>query len=300
MDPELRQLRALLAIIEHGSFNKAAEALGLTQPAISKSINQLERVLGVRLFERGRNGAEVTPAGLVLARTASGTTQLIAQARMELRNADQGITGPLVIGATPSAMLGLVPKVCARLARKLGALDLTIREGLDAELMPLLESGEINLLVGPISDLYAPPPHIVEEVLLEERFQVGMAPENSLARHRHLRLKELIDVPWVLPSKGSRTYQLVEALFLNEAVAWPRDVILTNALAAQEQIVMATDRLLLLTDVQLIARQTDMVVVPLLGSPMRRFGWRSLRHAVKSPLIVEFISTLQEVIAAAG
>lgn len=296
MEIELRQLRALRAVIEHGSFNRAAIALGLTQPAISKSINLLERACGATLFERGRGGAVLTPAGRVIARTAANADHLIRQAKLELNIANRGGSGPLIIGATPSANLGMVPRACAKLTDQLGLVDITIREGLDAELLPALENGEINILVGPVSDLHVSPPHFHEETLLEERFLVGMAPGNRLARHRTLHLKELADAPWVLPSEGSRFYQLVEAMFLNEAIAWPQDKIVTNTLLAQELIVMATNRVLLLTEVQLIARRTELVVIPLAKSPIRRFGWRTLRSAANAPLVSSFVDLLSQIV----
>jgi DNA-binding transcriptional LysR family regulator len=284
-----------LAVIEHGSFNRAADALGVTQPAISKSINQLERALGTRLFDRGRGGASLTKSGRIVARIAANTEHLIGEARGELLMSEQGGLGPLVIGAKPSAALGLVPAACAHLSKQFGPLNIKIIEGMDADLLPALERGEINILVGPVSDLHPAPSKIEERVLLEERFLIGMAPGHSLSRHRSLRLRDLKDAAWVLPSPGSRFYQLVEAMFLSEAISWPGDSIVTNSLVAQEGIVAASDRILLLTDVQMIGRRAGLATVGLAGSPVRRFGWRCLRSMVKSPLMTRFVDALSTI-----
>lgn len=243
MDYEPRHLRALLAVVKHGSFNRAATALGLTQPAISKSIAVLERATGASLFVRGIRGASLTKAGEVVERIALSTLALSQNAKDEVAALTRGSEGRLRIGATPSAMLGLVPVACANLAKASGPIELTIREGLDGDLLPALERGEIDLLIGPVGDTHHSNSHIAEAVLLQEQVSIGVRPGHELEACARLRLADVIDQSWILPSRGSRFHSLIEAAFLAAALTWPRDVVTTNSLPAQEVLALNSDRL---------------------------------------------------------
>lgn len=296
MDFELRHLKAFLAVAEHGSFNRGAQALGLTQPAISKSIALLERMLQTPLFVRSARGARLTEAGTLVVRTAASMLALAAEARLELSARSQGFVGRLRIGATPSAMLGLVPLACARLGQTLGTIDLTIREGLDAELLPALEQGEIDILIGPISDIHAPPAHLEEGLLLEEGIAIGVRQGHPLATCATVKLQDIAHHGWILPSAGSRFHQLTETLFLSAALPWPRNAITTNSLAAQELLALNSDHILLCTKMQHIARSTALTVVPIEGSPNRRFGWRRMKSIKASLLLQAMIDQLETVI----
>jgi len=303
MDIDTRHWRALRAVIEHGSFNRAAEALGVTQPAISKSIALIERVAKTQVLERGHRGAVPTAAGVILGRTAIAMTNLATQARDELSSLGEEARGPLIVGSTPSAMPGLMPAVFGRLCADSGPLRIALREGLDSELQPALEKGEIGLLVGPVTDLGGtdagrPLPNIVEGVLLTERMYVGMAKGNPLASAQTLRIQDLLDQSWVLPTGGSRFHQLIEALFLSRGLPWPADVIRTNSLYLQKQIALASNRLFLLTDVELIGHEPQFAWVPLEDSPIRKFGWKRLKAVVPSPMAKAFIDVMTDLIAA--
>lgn len=296
MDFEPRHLRALLAVVEQGSFNRAAVAVGLTQPAISKSIAILERVAGTSLFVRGARGASLTAAGEVVARAAVNSLALAQDAKDELAALARGCRGRLRIGATPSAMLGLVPLACAKLTKVEGPLDLTVREGLDAELLPALERGEIDLLVGPTADLQSAVSHIQEGVLLEESVCIGVHRQHTLATRASVRLDDLDEYSWVLPSPGSRFHALIEAALLASAIAWPQDVISTSSLPAQELLALHSDRLLLCTEIQHIARTTNLAIIPIENGPKRRFGWRRLKNPQPSLSLLNMIAQLEDIV----
>lgn len=300
MDFELRHLKAMLAVAEHGSFNRAAQALEITQPAISKSVALLERSLQTPLFVRGARGASLTNAGAVVVRTAASMLALADEARQELSTLSQGFVGRLRIGATPSAMLGLVPLACSRLGEALGAVELTIREGLDAELLPALEQGEIDILIGPISDIYSPPSHLEEGLLLEEGIMVGVRQGHPLATCSSVKLQDIAHYSWILPSAGSRFHQLAETLFLSAAQPWPKNAITTNSLAAQELLALNSDHVLLCTEMQHIARSTSLAIIPIEGSPHRRFGWRRMKSIRPSILLQAMIDQLEMVVGDRG
>jgi DNA-binding transcriptional LysR family regulator len=296
MDVDLRQLRALLAVAEHGSFNRAAVAIDISQPAVSKSIAALEHALRTELFQRGPRGAVITKAGEILARAAAGTVNIMQDAEREITSLAHGDGGQLTIGATPSTMAGVVPLACARLAATGRVPSISIREGLDADLVPALELGEIDILVGPVADLHGCPAHLTECTLIEEGLSIGVRPGHRLSMCREIDLHRLSDASWILPGSGSRFHHLVETMFSAAAMPWPTTCITTSDLAAQEIIALASDYVLLLSGIQLMGRQSPLICIPIRNAPRRRIGWRRLTALRPSRAAEDFIENLSLVV----
>src|SRR5215510_5046852 len=107
---EPRHLMHLSMIAQHGSFSRAAAALSVSQPALSSSIAQLERSIGARVLERGRQGAKLNEIGRALARHAQALQAQLAHAAEEAQLRKRGGEGPLRIGVTPVTAANLVPQ----------------------------------------------------------------------------------------------------------------------------------------------------------------------------------------------
>ena len=120
MDIDPRQLRYALRVAREGSFVKAAHSLHITQPALSVSIQRLERQLDVRLFERGRRGAKVTPEGEVLLQYASSIENILKRTQSDFRDLVRGSSAPLRIGGSPLSMMTAIPQAIAGLMRDVG------------------------------------------------------------------------------------------------------------------------------------------------------------------------------------
>ena len=111
---DVRQLRYALALAEHQHFGRAAAAVGIAQPPLSKAIAQLEREVGVRLFDRTRQGVFPTAAGEALLARARRIDQELTAAALDAQRAARGETGSLRIGFNNSAMLSMLPPVLRR------------------------------------------------------------------------------------------------------------------------------------------------------------------------------------------
>jgi DNA-binding transcriptional LysR family regulator len=148
MAESMRQLRHVLALCEHRNYSRAAEALGLSQSALSVSIRRLEEDYGVPLFERGRGGVSATEFGEILARAARQTLATIDQARREvelLNNLDSGL---VVIGSDPWMADSIVAPALARLLQKHPKLRFRLRTHGWDELQEDLLSRSIDIYVG--------------------------------------------------------------------------------------------------------------------------------------------------------
>jgi DNA-binding transcriptional LysR family regulator len=114
----------------------------------------LERAIGAKVFERGARGSTLTPVGEIVARNARNVDCLLSRVHKEIQSHSVSVSGPITVGATPSMMLGLVPAALTRLSVEFPRMAVTLIEGLDGQLIPALERGEIDFLVGPLDGLH--------------------------------------------------------------------------------------------------------------------------------------------------
>ena len=293
MAVEATQIANLLAIARYGSFTRAAAEKGMSQPALSNSIALLEQRLGVKVLERSRRGSALTAFGEILVRRAEGVQSLLADAEAEVRSHAAGISGPLRIGATPSVLVSLLPKALRLLDNGQTPLDLEIVDGLDGWLVPMLRSGKIDIIVGPVDEMLGGTDDVVEAVLFEDPFWLAVGPASPFYGATSLSLTELADAPWALPREGSTYRRHVEALFMTAGVAWPRDCILVNALPLLESLVAHTKRITLVSRAQLTQPPQPFRVIPLRGAGARRIGFKLRRGNRPGPLTQQFIDALR-------
>lgn len=172
LDQRLRLplLRAVDAVATHGSLLKASAALGITQPALTKSLHELEDLLQLRLFHRHPRGVRPTPAGLVFVRSAR---RVLAELRRLDEELDElsGPGGTVALGALPVAATGVLPGALVRLKATHPDVKVRLRQGRTEDLLPLLASGELDLIVG---RLYEPavPDGFAREALWSEPISV--------------------------------------------------------------------------------------------------------------------------------
>lgn len=152
--PSLDRLQALLEVARRGAFSPAAEALGLTQPAISNRIRQLEQEAGATLLERVGKRARPTAEGALLIAAASRAVAELGLALDEIGRLRSEISGRLVVATGATATRHLLPPVVADLRARHPAIDLTIRTGNTLDFVPGLLDGSIDLglLTGPIRE----------------------------------------------------------------------------------------------------------------------------------------------------
>ena len=156
---------------------KAAASLAVSQPALTRTLHDVEQVLQARLFDRHARGVRPTLAGLAAVGAARRVLQELRLLDAALDQLFDPAAGILSLGALPVAAAGVLPGVLARLKRERPGLRIRLREGRTEELLPLLAAGELDLVVG---RLYAPdaPDGMEREALWDE-------PISLLARTGH-------------------------------------------------------------------------------------------------------------------
>lgn len=138
-------MRCVLAIAEAGSLTRAAEALGLAQPALTQTLNRLEREMGVKLFMRTRRGAALTDAGLAVLDDVRASLAHADAAADRIRAMGAGRAGRLTIGFVTHAVYEVLPRALRRLRASHPQLDIALREMSNAEQVEALEGGRIDV-----------------------------------------------------------------------------------------------------------------------------------------------------------
>lgn len=229
--PELRQLRHFVAVAEHLHFGRAAQTLHMSQPPLSRSIQDLERRLGAKLLARTRRKVELTPEG---ARFLAEAKRLLAQlerALIEVGSMAAGAGGRLRLGFVSLADFGVLPGLLKAFKAARPGVALALREMLSPEQAMALEAGELDfgLLLPPVAgDLE----HLVVQ---RERFVAALPARHRLARGgtRRLAVRELAEEAFVMaPRDIAPGLHDIVALLTSRAGFSPR--------VAQEAIQMQT------------------------------------------------------------
>jgi DNA-binding transcriptional LysR family regulator len=206
---EIPQVEAFLAVGTFGGFRRAADALRLTQPAISARIRALEASLGVTLFERGKHGMALSAAGRALRPHAEQLLHAVALARQAVHDLRPAAAGALRIAAVLSICTYLLPDVLKRFQAAYPKVLITVRSGHSKEVLEMVLRGEAE--VGLARSLRHPE---VETLSLRDDPLVLVAhPSAWPGRERRARLEEVADRPLIFFDRGSSDWTLTHGLF---------------------------------------------------------------------------------------
>ena len=214
----LKPLRAFCQVARLGSVSRAAEALYLSQPAVTLQLQALERELGVRLLERSGRRLTPTREGELLYEMArplvEGLDGLAASFREQVRGLD---AGELNVAAGSSTILYLLPGIVDAFRQRHADVRLSLHNVTGASGLDLLRSDAVDLAVGSMldvpADLSYAPVYRFEPMLI-------MPPEHPLAGKRDLTLEDLSPYGLILPPKRLTTYRLVDLVFQQNRVPY--------------------------------------------------------------------------------
>jgi DNA-binding transcriptional LysR family regulator len=196
-----RLLRHFLGVVEKRNITAAAEALNISQPALTRSIRQLEKTVGVPLFERLPTGVALTKQGEVLARRAKQMELEYRHALSEIRALEQGMSGVLRIGAGPMWVAMILPGVIAAFHKQHPKIKVRLTEGAIDSIVPALTAGEIDLACVTLS--FPSQPELVKEPLLAVRHALVARADHPLAGRGVIAAEELARFPWVVLANDS-------------------------------------------------------------------------------------------------
>lgn len=208
----LRNLRLIEAIAREGSLSGAGAALGLTQSAVTKALQDTEETCGVPLFSRTNRGVVPTAYGEALASHARVVLAQLRHAAQELADLRDGSGGRVVIGTLVSAAVSLLPEAIAQVHAERPGLTITLVEGTNDTLMPLLRAGELDLVLGRLPE-FREREGIAQEILTEDHARIVCAPDHPAARVHPVTLADLAGHLWILPRVETTMRRQFEAAF---------------------------------------------------------------------------------------
>ena len=245
---KLRHLLLLDAIERHGKLHLAAAALGLTQPAASKLLTEVEAAIGRPLFARRGRGLEPNAFGAILIRRAHAVLRELDGAREEVNALGEGHAGRVAIGTIDAAAIGVVTPLVTVAQRLHPRIEIELRTGSSHVLLGLLSEGELDLVFGrPVGEADGDPFRFRE--LGVERLAV-------IARRGHGLLRaggvvgpaELREASWVLQGSGSALRRRVEDMFLASGFPLPARIVSTDSPLMTLACVMGGEALSVVTD----------------------------------------------------
>jgi DNA-binding transcriptional LysR family regulator len=216
----LHDLRVLMAVAQAGSMGKAARILATSQPAVSRSIGDLEHALGVRLLDRSAHGIELTPFGRAIVRRGTTVFDELHQGIKDIRLLSDPSAGDLTIGASIAIAEGLLCSVIAQLSRRYPRLSFQVHAADTATAYQAVLARKVDLAVVHVID---PPDEDLMNVepLLQDPHVVVAGAQNPLTRRRRIKLADLMEEPWALPLADQPYGSVVDEAFRAHGLAVP-------------------------------------------------------------------------------
>jgi len=221
-----RHLQCFLEVARQKSLVKAADSLAISQPAVSKTIRELEDILGVRLFDRNRKGTTVTRSGEIFHRHAGMSIASLQQGLDGVAQLREGGGGQVNAGVLPNAAAVIMPRaILACRAQGIGAA-VRIMDGPNHDLLGQLKAGELDFVVGRLAE----PSRMVGlsfEHLYSESLAFAVRPEHPLLDEDNFELARIMEYPVILPIRESIIRHAAESFLIANGVGLPNEYIET-------------------------------------------------------------------------
>lgn len=196
---EIRVLRYFLAVVREESITKAAEALHITQPTLSRQLSQMEEEVSVRLFERGTRKIKLTNEGILLRRRAEEIIQLVDTTERELVEQEEQVEGKISIGCGEIASVRILPELIRTFREKYTRVSFDIFTATADLVKEQMDKGliDIGLLLEPV-DMEK---YDFIRLDMKENWVVMMRPDDPLAKKENVTAEDLLSLPLILPRR---------------------------------------------------------------------------------------------------
>lgn len=293
-------LHVFVAVAEHGNMARAADALAISRPVVSRTIANLEQTLGVRLLDRGPQGVEATLYGRALLKRSIAIFDELKQSVQDITFLGDPNSGEVRIGCSEPMAAGLVSAVIDRLSRQYPRLVFHLEIGTSPELQyRVLRERKCDLVIArQWTD--ASEPDIEAEFLFEDQVRIVGGPRNRWLARRGLALADLADEPWILAptdrQPGSPVFEIFRAFGLDV----PRATVLSYSLNERNSL-LATGRFLAVVPASVLefgAEHMLLKALPLdLPPAPLPVAVITLKHRTLNPGAQRFIDCVREVTA---
>lgn len=292
MDLDLRDLRYFSAVAQLGHLRKAAERVHRSQPALSKCIRRLEKVLGAPLFDRQGRGIRLTPAGEILLARTMRLQEASDELVREVRDFAHGVAGHVRIGSTPLAADYLLPEACRMLLEKAADVTLEIVIEANAVLQEMMRAGVLDVVVGQVSE-HAD--DLASDTIFEDVVVVVARRSHAVFQEKPRHMADLLPHRWILPAPSLASRHWIDNAFQSRGLPKPAIQIESNSIQLLPQLIARTD-LLSFVSRRAIGRSRGGLLreVSLADTTMRRYYGIAYRtEGYLSPAARRFVDLLK-------
>ncbi|MGH8760224.1 MAG: LysR substrate-binding domain-containing protein [Burkholderiales bacterium] len=290
-----KHLQLLVALDDLRHLGRVANSLHVSQPAVSLALAELEKGLGMKLFERTPRGVVPNNYGDCLIRHARVVLATLAEARDELHALQTGVSGKIAVGALPAVTPGLIPQALLLLKRSTPHTRVVVHEGPMDTLLPELRRNSLDMVVGrlPNSDVSG---DLSVETLDEGALVLVVARRHPLAAKRRIEWTDLSPYPWVLPPVGALQREPLENALQQNGCALPDNLIETLSVHVVTGYLQSSDAIGSLSRIAAhhYIKTGVLAQLPLvLPDPQRPIGMMWSRHKPASPAAQAFKECLR-------
>ena len=221
---KLKHLQLLVALDEFRHIGRVAEFLSVTQPAVSKTLAEIERMFGLELFSRSTRGTDPTDFGNTVVRFARSVLADYSRTCDELAAAASGAAGHTSVGAMVVATPVLLVRAVDRLKAQSAQTTVSVEEGDLTRLLPRLRVGELDLIVGRLEPGYASP-DLQTEALYEEPMAIVARPDHPLFDVPRPAWSDLAKVGWIVPPAWASSRIKLNQMFYKHKLHPPTDIV---------------------------------------------------------------------------
>lgn len=296
---KLRHLQLLVALDQFRHLGRAAEFLSVTQPAVSKTLAEIERMFGLNLFVRSTRGTEPTAYGLTVVRFARSVLADYARTQDEIAAVASGGAGRVAVGAMVVATPGPLVQAVQLLKQRSALTTVLVEEGDLTRLLPRLRVGELDLFVGRLEPGYASP-DLETEALYREPMAIVVRPDHALAGIAKPHWRDLAGQPWVVPPPWASSRIKLEQQFYKHRLAPPADIVETASFLVTLSFVRERPAVGFLAQgvARHYAREGLVKVLPLkVPIELPPVGIITLRNRVRTPAAAALMECLRQVAA---
>ena len=290
------QLRALLTVVDQGSYTLAANRLKLTQPTIHRAVRDMEGLCEQRFFQRSPAGIEPTWQARQAARYANLFFSELSQGLEEVNEYEGQMTGSLRVGSLPLARTRMVPHAVTQLLKEFPQACISIIDGPYDEQLHSLLHGQLDVIVGALR-MSEPSPDIVQELLFKDSLNIVVRANHPLAAKTSFTPDELRQLDWIAPRENTPAREVFMLLFENEGLSPPEHVIECSSLMATRGLLLESDRAALLPAKQVeidVAKDLLAVCPQHLAGTSRDIGLTLRKHWMPTRIQARFLELLRD------
>ncbi|MGQ7937218.1 LysR family transcriptional regulator [Paraburkholderia sp. D1E] len=292
-----RRLQLFVALVRHQHMPSAAQALGVSQPAVSSAVRILENGADIALFHRTARGVQLTREGEIFALHVRRALNELRHIPDDIAAVRGSIRGHAAVGALPLSRTLILPEAVACVRRAYPGVRITTDESAYETLVAKLRAGDIDFILGALRPTDAAS-GLHGEPLMSDDMVVLARADHPLAGKRGLELQQLADAEWLLPRNHTPARSILDALFVRMELGVPVPAIETADLAMIRGLLLRTDMLAVLSAQQVYYElETGQLVILDVALPdtERAIGLTTRAAAEPSPAARKLIEAIREV-----